>query len=156
MNSWPWYQGTDETRFLKKTFWQQPKFESNWPKSGPKLGFFYHFLKFGSLVFLQLAYNDRLQEFITFSRVKPTKKVLGDLIWAKTGQNLVQNQVFCHFLKFSLLVLLEIAYNDSFQQCLTSSRGKIHEEKLGPQIWTKGAKIGSKTRVFAIFLTVVH
>ena len=125
-------------------------------KIGPKTRFFYHFLKFGSLVFLQLAYNDSLQEFITFSRVTPTKKVFGDLIWAKTGQNLVQNQVFCHFLKFSLLVLLEIAYNDSFQQCLTSSRGKIHEEKLGAQIRTKGAKIGSKTRVFAIFLTVVH
>ena len=33
---------------------------------------------------------------------------------------------FCHFLKFGSLVLLEIAYNDSLQQCLTSSRGKIH------------------------------
>ena len=42
------------------------------------------------------------------------------------GQNLARNSVFCHFLKFHLLVFFEIAYNDSLQRFLTSSRGKIH------------------------------
>ena len=57
---------TDEARFLKK-------------KSDPKLGF----LKFGSLVFLKIAYNDSLQECITSSRGKTHTKILGDKIWAK-------------------------------------------------------------------------
>ena len=35
------------------------------------------------------------------------------------GQNRAQNKVFCYFLKFDSLVFLEIAYNDSLQQCLT-------------------------------------
>ena len=37
---------------------------------------------------------------------------------------------FCHFLKFGLLVYLEIAYNDSLHQCLTSSGGKILVKKF--------------------------
>ena len=47
------------------------------------------------------------------------------------GQNQARNEVFCHFLEFGLLVFLEIAYNDSLQQCLTSSRGKPHEKNVG-------------------------
>ena len=43
------------------------------------------------------------------------KKNLGAQIW-------VQIYVFCHFLKFGSLVFLEIAYNDSLQQCLTTGR----------------------------------
>ena len=38
---------------------------------------------------------------------------------------------FCHFIKFGLSVFLEIAYNDSLQQCLKSSRGKTHEKYFG-------------------------
>ena len=45
--------------------------------------------------------------------------------------NQAQSEVFCHFLTFSSLVFFEIAYNDSLQQCLTFSRGKAHEKKLG-------------------------
>ena len=33
-----------------------------------------HFLKFGSLVFLEIAYNDSLQQFLTFSRSKICEK----------------------------------------------------------------------------------
>ena len=53
------------------------------------------------------------------------------------SQNRTQNEVFCHFLKFGSLVFLEIAYNNSLQQCLASKRGKINEEKIGAQIWAK-------------------
>ena len=38
---------------------------------------------------------------------------------ANLGQNRAQNKVFCYFLKFDSLVFLEIACNDSLQQCLT-------------------------------------
>ena len=34
--SWPWYLGTDEARFLKKNKHWRPKFGSNGPKSSPK------------------------------------------------------------------------------------------------------------------------
>ena len=34
----------------------------------------------------------------------------------------------CHFLDFGSLAFLDIAYNDSLQQCLTSSRCKVYEK----------------------------
>ena len=52
-------------------------------------------------------------------------------------QNRARYYVLCHFLKFGSLVSLEIAYNNSFQQFITSSRGKIHEKILKDQIWGK-------------------
>ena len=39
-----------------------------------------------------------------------------------------QKEVFRHFFAGSL-VFLEITYNDSLQQCLTSNKGKAHEKK---------------------------
>ena len=45
--------------------------------------------------------------------------------------NQSQNWVFCHFLKFGSLVFFEIAYKNSMQQFLTSSRGKIHKFFFG-------------------------
>ena len=47
------YLVTDEARFLKKNW--QPEFGAKGPKSGPKLVFFFHFLKFSSLVLLEIA-----------------------------------------------------------------------------------------------------
>ena len=63
------------------------EFGPNGPNSGPKLGFFCYFLKFGSLVFLEIACNDSLQQV----EVKLTEKNFGDQILAKTGQNQGQN-----------------------------------------------------------------
>ena len=51
------------------------------------------------------------------------------LIYGPTGLNQDQNEVFRQFLEFGSLVFLEISYNDSLQQCLTSSNGKTHEKK---------------------------
>ena len=62
VDSWPWHLVTDRARFLKKNW--QPEFGPNWRKSGPKLGFFL-FFKFGSLVYLEIAYNDSLQQCLT-------------------------------------------------------------------------------------------
>ena len=70
---------------------------------------------FGVLVFLEKAYNDSLQQFLTRSRVK--------------------TKFFCHFLKYGSLVFLEIVYNDSLQQYIISTSGKIHEKKIwGPNL----------------------
>ena len=93
-------------------------------KSKQKLGFFCHFLTFSSLIFFEIAYNDTLQQWLISSLGKTHKKILlikfvpkSAKIWTKF--------FFFLFLKFCLLVFLEIAYNDSFQQYLTSSRAKI-------------------------------
>ena len=48
--------------FEEKFWW--PEFGPYGPKSGSKLGFFCHFFKFGSLVLLEIGYNDSLQQCI--------------------------------------------------------------------------------------------
>ena len=76
------------------------------------------------------------------------KKTLAARIWR--GQNRVQNYIFCHFLKFGSLVVLEIAYSDSLQQCITSSKDKTYEKKFGggggggPYFCQNGPKSGPK------------
>ena len=113
---------------------------------------FCYFFKLGSLVFLEIAYNDNQKQYLTCSRGKIQEKfVLG-----QRGQNWSRNQVFCHFLKFGSLIFLEIACNDSLQQCLTCSRDKIHEKIFGPKFLSKGATVGPETRFFTIFLTLIH
>ena len=72
-DSWPWYLVTDKAIFKKKKKNWRPGYGANRSKSDPKLG-------------------------------------------------------FLPFLNCSLLVFLEITYNDTLQQCLTSSIGKIHEK----------------------------
>ena len=65
--------------------------------------------------------------------------------------------VSCHFLNFGSLASLDIEYNNSLQQFLTSSKGKIYEKKIwGTKFGLKRAKIGPKTRFFAIFSSLVH
>ena len=61
------------------------------------------------------------------------KKQTGSRNLGQMGKNQVQNKVFSHSLKFGSLVFLDIAYNDSLQQCLTSIRGKIYKKKFGAQ-----------------------
>ena len=65
--------------------------------------------------------------------------------WAKIGSDI---RVFCHFLKFGLLVFFDTAYNSWFQQYITSRRGKIMKKKR--------AKIGYKIRFFDIFPSLLH
>ena len=80
--------------------------------------------------------------------VKLTEKVLGAQNWAKQAKTAC-NQVFCHFHQFSLLIFLEIAYNDSLQQ----SRFKICKKIRGPKF---GPQLGLKLVFFAIFSSFVH
>ena len=117
---------------------------------------FWHFLKFGSLFFLEIACNDSLQQCLIYSREKIDEKFFWGPNLGHRDQNLFQNQVFCHFLKFGSLVFLEIAYNDRLQHYVTCSRGKIYQKKIWAQIWSKGTKIRPKTRFFAIFSSLFH
>ena len=78
-DSWPWRLVTDGARFLKKSFGSP-----NLTKIGPKTRFFFsHFLKFGSLVFLSITFDDRLEQCLTTSRGKTFKKFCGP----KSGPN---------------------------------------------------------------------
>ena len=71
---WSWYLVTGEAIFLKEK-----------KISGPNLGamglnqaqneVFYHFLEFGSYVFLEIAYNETLQQFITSNRGTTYEKI---------------------------------------------------------------------------------
>ena len=90
----------DQGGFLKKKI-VGPNLGQNWSKSGPKLGFFC-FLKFGALVFPEIEHSDSLQQFLTSSRSKFHKKVLGVQIWAKDGPKL-------DFLPFSHIWLISFS-----------------------------------------------
>ena len=71
--------------------------------------------------------------------------------------NQVQNEIFPHFREFESYVFLEMTYDDSLQQFLTSSRGKIHEKSFGAQICALQAKISLKIRgFFAIFSCLIR
>ena len=68
------------------------------------------------------------------------------------GQNWAKKLGFLPLSKFGLLVFFEIAYNDSLQQCLTSSTGKIHEKYF----WAQRGQIWVETRFFVFFSSLVH
>ena len=84
------------------------------------------------------------------------EKKIGGLNLGATGLNQAQNEVFPHCLEFGSYIFLEIEYDDSLRQYLTSSRGKIYEKIFGAQILAKRAKIGAEIRFFTIFSSLVH
>ena len=65
---------------------------------------FHHFLEFVSYVFLEIAYNDSLQQVLTPCRGKTHQKKFGTQIWAKQAKIGPEISFFCHFLKFGSLV----------------------------------------------------
>ena len=99
----------------------------NGPKSGPKLGF--QPFSFGFIrVFLENGYDDSLHQCLTSGRGKVHKKNLErPKFGVKELKSCLKLGFFCHFFKFGSLVFLEIAYSDSFQPFITSSRGKAQE-----------------------------
>ena len=65
--------------------------------------------------------------------------------------NHAQNYVFRHFLYFGSTVFLEIAYNNSLKQCLTSSRGDTYEKNWG-RGWRNLGENPAQKQVFCYFL----
>ena len=93
-------------------------------QNGAQNQVFCYFIKFGSLVFLEIAYNDSLEQCLTTSRDKTCQKNWGPNL-GQIGQNWAQNQVFCQFFfQFDSLVFLEIAQDDSLEHCLTTGGSK--------------------------------
>ena len=94
------------------------------------------FLKVGSLVFSGIVHDDSWPWFLATDDARFLKKKLTAQIlakWAKIGQKIGLKEpklgLKLGFLLFSQ-VLLEITYNDSLQQCVTSTRGKNPREKI--------------------------
>ena len=108
---------------------------------------------FYDILYMMIADHDiqGLREPNVFKKVKISSLKLG-----KMGQNQARN-FFFHFLKFGSLVFLEIAYNESLQQCLTCSRGKIPDKKFGDLIFGKMGQNQAKIQgFFAIFSSLFH
>ena len=81
-----------------------------------------------------------MQQCITLGGSKIFEKKSFGTTFEPKGPKLGPKLGVLPFLKFGLLVVLEIAYNDSLQQYGISSRSKIHEKKkLGPK---SGLKLG--------------
>ena len=95
--------------------------------------------------------NDSLQQCLASIRGKIYEQNFWGINLSQRGQNRAQNFVFGDFLKFGSLLFLEAACNDSLEQCIISSRGKIHGKTFWAHIWTKGAKIGPKTSFLPFF-----
>ena len=113
---------------------------------------FVNFLEFGSLDFLEVAYNDSLQQYLTSCKITTHKKFFfGAQILAKWAKIEPKVSFFWHILKFRSLVFLGIAYSDSLQQCLKSIRGKTLKKKLGAQVL---AKIRPEISFFVPFFQV--
>ena len=87
---------------------------TNQLKSGLKLSFFCHFLKFGSLVSHLNWADDRLGQCPTASR-KNEKINFG-------AKNVGWNYVFCHFLKFAALVSFDISQVYLFHYLSSNTR----------------------------------
>ena len=81
--------------------------------------------------------------------LNPQKK-LRVQIWAKWAKIGPKIRVVLPFSEVLFLVLLEITYDESLEQYLTS-RGKTLEKK-----WWRGYIIGSEIMVFAISSTLLH
>ena len=94
-----------------------------------------------------------MQEIRIYSRSKTYDKIFGG---PKLGQNKPKSGLklgFLPFLQVWFIGFVEIAYNDSLKQCLTSGGGNTFEKNLGAQI---GAQIGSEIRFFTVFSSLVH
>ena len=50
---------------------------------------------------------------------------------------------------FQVFQFLEITYNDNWQQCMTSSKGKMYEKKFGTKFGPNRPKSGSKLFVLS-------
>ena len=88
----------------------RPKFGSNEPKSGPRL-VFCHFLKVGSLVFLEIPYNDSFQPCLISSTDKTCKKKKKKHLRPKCGPNGLKSGSKLSFLLFSQVCFISFPGN---------------------------------------------
>ena len=87
------------------------------------------FLKIGSLVFSDIVHDDSWPWYLVTDR-----------IWAKWAKVRPKTRFFAIFSSLVYKVFLEIACNDSLQQCITSGRVKPHKKVFGDQIWSEAGQ----------------
>ena len=92
------------------------------------------FLKIRSVIFNDIVHDDSWPWHLETGEVRFLKKNIGGSSLGPMGLNQAQIEIFPHLLEFGSLVFLEIVYNDSLQQFLTSSRGKSYENIWGPNL----------------------
>ena len=127
------------------------KFGPKEQKSDPKLGFC-HFLKFGSLSFVQIAQNDSFQQFLTSGGDKIYKKIFGAQIWAKGAKIRPKTRFYAIFSSLVDQFFCEIAYSDNLQQCITCSRGKTHKMFFWESSLGQTSQNEAQNQVFCKFL----
>ena len=110
------------------------------------------FLKIGSLDFPDIVHDDSWPWYLVIYEARLLKKNGGPTEFGSNGHKSGQDEVFCYFLEFVSYVFLEIAYNDSPWQCLTSSGSKTDEKSLEAQTWATQAKIGAEISFLGHFL----
>ena len=96
------------------------------------------FLKIGSLVFSDIVHDDSWPWYLVTDGTRFLKKKKLQSKFEPNGPKSGPKLGFLYFLKFHSLFFLEIACNNSLQQCLTSSRGKIYVKFLWPKFGPKG------------------
>ena len=84
------------------------------------------------------------------SQIFQKKKKNGGSNLGLMGLNQAQ-KVFRHLLEFGSYAFLEIAQNDSFRQCLSSSRGEIYEKKRSKSIPKLGFLPFSQVKLISFF-----
>ena len=105
--------------------------------------FFCYFLRFGLLIFFEIAYSDNtLQQCLTTSRSKIHEKKFSIQIWVKSVKIGSKIKFFCHFLKFGVLVIFSIGQNDSLEHFLITNRGETHTKNWEPKFGPNGPKMG--------------
>ena len=109
-----------------------------WNHSCPSVYQSVHHLILNQLIFSDIVHDDSWPWYLVKDGTRLLKKKkIGGLNLGSSGLHWAQNEVFGNFLDCGSLVFLESAYNDSLQQCLTSSRGKTHKKVFGTLILAK-------------------
>ena len=134
---------SNKARLLKKKWWSE--FGPKGPKNQAQNDVFQHFLEFGSLVFLEIEYNDSLQQCLICSRGKThRKKFLGPKL-EQTSQNWPEMRGF-----FAIFPILVHYFSLKLHTMITCNNVELKPTK------NLGTKIGSKVMFFTIFSSFVH
>ena len=112
-----------EVTSMRKNFWAQICVK--YAKIQSQINFFAIFSS------LMHQFSFKLQRMIASKNLGKTHTKNGSLNQAKMAQILTQDQVFCCFFKFRLLVFEEIAQDDSLDKTLVHCLDETLEKKYG-------------------------
>ena len=82
------------------------------------------------MIFSDIVPNDSWPWYLVTDESRFFEEKFGVPNLGTAGLSQAQNAVFCHFVEFGSYIFLEVTWNDSLRQFLTSSSGKTHEKKF--------------------------